>query len=122
MTMNPEQASAWNELAQVLIEEQVMRPKAKVHKRDAVYKTRATCGAKTKCLTDVNAEVTCKSCRGWFPVGEREVPRDVCELSQQQLADLEAELRQLEAEDPKVAAARKRLDDVTDAILAGRDK
>jgi hypothetical protein len=69
-------AGAWNELADVLIEERLMRPEPKVHKRDNVYKTRATCGAKTKYLTDVNAEVTCKSCRGWFPVGEREVPRE----------------------------------------------
>jgi hypothetical protein len=74
--MNPEQADAWNELADVLIEERLMRPKPKVHKRDAVYSTRPMCGMKSKRLTDVNAEVTCRTCRGWFPVGEREVPRE----------------------------------------------
>jgi hypothetical protein len=74
--VNPEQASAWNELAEVLIEERLMKAKPKVHKRDARYSTRPMCGAHSKRLTDVNAEVTCKSCRGWFPVGEREVPRE----------------------------------------------
>jgi hypothetical protein len=69
-------AGAWNELADVLIEERLMKPKPKVHKRDRDYTTRPMCGAHSKRLTDVNAEVTCKSCRGWFPVGEREVPRE----------------------------------------------
>lgn len=50
-----------------------MKPERKVHKRDTFY-DRAACGMKSRLLTDVNAEVTCKTCRGWFPVGEREVP------------------------------------------------
>jgi len=47
----------------------------KVHKRDRFYPDKATCGMRSKRLTDVNVEVTCKTCRGWFPVGERELPR-----------------------------------------------
>jgi hypothetical protein len=51
-----------------------MKAPPKVHKRDPFY-DRPACGMKSARLTDVNAEVTCKTCRGWFPVGEREVRR-----------------------------------------------
>jgi hypothetical protein len=48
-----------------------MKPEPKVHKRDRFYE-RPTCGAKSKYLTKVNAEVTCKTCRGWLPRTESE--------------------------------------------------
>jgi tetrahydromethanopterin S-methyltransferase subunit E len=51
-----------------------VRAPPKVHKRHRLY-NKAVCGNLSAYLTDVNAEVTCKSCRGWLPVGEREVPR-----------------------------------------------
>lgn len=44
--------------------------------------------------------------------------RDVGDFSDKQLAELEDELRQLEAEDPKVAAARQQLDKTTADIVA----
>jgi hypothetical protein len=40
------------------------------------------------------------------------------DLSRKQLAELDDELRQLESEDPKVAAAKKQLDDTADALVA----
>jgi hypothetical protein len=50
----------------------------KIHKRDPHPDfARAMCGAKVKGpeqLSAANAAVTCKTCRGWFPVGERAVP------------------------------------------------
>jgi hypothetical protein len=55
----------------------------KVHKRHP-GDGRAMCGAgsssrskKIARLTSINAEVTCKTCRGWFPVGERALPKEV---------------------------------------------
>lgn len=52
----------------------------KTHKRDRFGEERATCGAKPKDgalqLSNVNDEVTCKTCRGWFPVPERPLPSE----------------------------------------------
>lgn len=44
--------------------------------------------------------------------------RNASDLSDKQLAALEAELRELEASDPAVAAAAKKLDDMTRSIVA----
>jgi hypothetical protein len=53
---------------------------AKVHKQDKHDAARATCGSKAKRgelrLSPINNEVTCKTCRGWFPVPERPLPAE----------------------------------------------
>jgi len=49
------------------------RDPPKTHKRHSRYE-KALCGMPTTRLTDVNEEVTCKSCRLWLPGGERALP------------------------------------------------
>jgi len=46
----------------------------KTHKRHPRY-DKALCGMQSTLLTDVYADVTCKSCRLWLPVNERDLPK-----------------------------------------------